>query len=176
VVDPSLVKSAIQQVLGNKPHPLAPEIKVKDYPAFARAAARMFQQKQPTPQHVSTAYHALTNAEVSPAEFERVWDVAKPLANTLLDRDPTIHDIHMLATKMPGDIHSYYMEHPHPKMPTAKAGDIARYAAIAREPANRYHGRNPVLGELHTFVMGQYSASEVHDHYADNGSGWKQNA
>ena len=171
-IDQSLVGQAIQKVYGDKPHPLVPEVKVKDYSAFARVAARMFQQAQPNPQHVSVAYHTLTNAGVAPAEFERIWDVAKPLANRLLDRDPTIHDLHMLSTRAPGEIHSYYMDHPHPQYPESSAGDIARYAAVAREPANRYAGRNPLAHELHTFVMGQYSASEVHQHYADDGSAW----
>lgn len=173
-IDVSKLSSAIQKVYGEKPHPMLPEVKVKDYGTFARAAARMFQQASPKPQQVAVAYHTLTNAGVAPAEFERVWDVAKPLANRLLNRDPTIHDVHMLLTKAPGEIQSYYMDHPHPQYPESSAGDIARYAAVAREPANRYAGRNPNTLELHTFVMGGYTSDEVHGHYADDGSNWKR--
>lgn len=173
-IDSSKLTSAIQKVYGEKPHPALPEVKVKDYPTFARVAARMFQQGSPQPQQVSVAYHTLTNARLAPAEFERLWDVSKPLANRLLNRDPTIHDMHMLTGKTPGEVQGYYMDHPHPQYPESSAGDIARYAAIAREPANRYASRNPNTLELHTFVMGNYSADEVHDHYADDGSGWKQ--
>lgn len=173
-VDPSLLKHAVSQIYGNKPHPALPEVKVKDYGAFARVAARMFQQAKPTPQHVSVAYHTLTNAGVAPAEFERIWDVAKPLSNRLLDRDPTIHDVHMLTQKAPGDIQTYYLNHPHPQYPESSAGDIARYAAVARETANRLAGRNPNLHELNLFVQGGYSADDVHSHYSDDGSGWKQ--
>src|SRR5215469_7632904 len=108
-IDLARLELVVREVYGNKPHPALPEIKVKDYPVFRRVAGRMFQEAQPTTQHVTTAYHALVNAGVSPAEFERVWDIAKPLANRLLDQDPTIHDVQMLSQKHPGDIHAYYM-------------------------------------------------------------------
>jgi hypothetical protein len=173
-IDRSQLGKIAQDVYGNKPHPALPEVKVKDYPTFRRVAGRMFQESRPTTQHVATAYHTLTNAGVSPAEFERLWDVAKPLANQLLDRDPTIHDIQVLSQKTPGEVHSYYMEHPHPQFPASQAGDLARYAAISREPSNRYVGRNPITAELHMFNMGGYTADEVHDHYASDGSEWQR--
>lgn len=173
-VDLTQLGQVVQDVYGNKPHPALPEIKVKDYPAFRRVAGRMFQEAQPTSQHVTTAYHTLISAGVAPAEFERLWDVAKPLANRLLDRDPTIHDIQMLAQKMPGDVHAYYMDHPHPEFPESQAGDIARYATVAREAANRYIGRDPITAELHMFNMGGFTADEIHDHYASDGSEWKR--
>jgi len=173
-INTTALTRTLRDVYGNKPHPAIPEVKVKDYPAFQRAAGRLFQEANPTPQHVSTAYHTLTNAGISPAEFERVWDIAKPLANRLLDRDPTVHDLQMLMQKMPGEIHSYYMEHPHPEFPESQAGDIARYGAISREAANRHVGRDPLPAELHMFNMGGFNADEVLAHYASDGSEWSK--
>lgn len=169
-IDRALIPLHVQKVFGEKPHPAVPEIKIKDYEAFARTAAKMFSNPQPPAKQVQTAYHALTNAGVSPGEFERVWDIAKPLANRLLDRDPSIHDIAMLATQHPGQIQQYYMDHPHPDYPEAKAGDIARYAAVARYPANKLAGRLPNMTELHKFVMGNYSIDDIVAHYSDDGS------
>lgn len=169
-INRALISLHVQKVMGEKPHPAVPEVKVKDYNAFARAAARMFSNSQPKPKEVQTAYHALTNAGVSPGEFERVWDIAKPLANRLLDRDPSIHDLAMLASQHPGQIQQYYMDHPHPDYPEARAGDIARYAAVARYPANRLAGRLPNMTELHKFVMGNYTMTDIVSHYSDDGS------
>src|SRR5215472_15512930 len=97
--DFSLLGKSIEQVYGDKPHPSVPEVKVRDYEAFARVAARMFYERRPTAEHIATAHRALTSADISPGEFERLWDVAKPLANRLLSRDPTIHDLASLDRK-----------------------------------------------------------------------------
>jgi len=166
VINKNQIQRGIESFYGEKPHPYIPEIKVKDYETFARVAARMFQARQPSHDQVSTAYHALSNAEIAPAEFERLWDVAKPLANRLLNRDPTIHDLTMLTGQRPSEIHSYYMDHPHPQYPEASAGDIARYAAVALYPARRLTGRQPNLVELHKFVMGNYNMDDIVAHYS----------
>jgi len=172
--DPSLLSKAVQQTYGDKSHPDAPDVKVKDYPAFAGAAAKMFYNSTPTPDQVTNAYHVLTNASISPAEFDRLWDVAKPLANRLLNRDPTVHDLTMLTGRLPNQVQSYYMDHPHPQYPEASAGDIARYAAVALHPARKLVGREPNLVELHKFVLGGYTMDDVLAHYQE-GSG-KKNA
>jgi hypothetical protein len=165
--DPTQIASSIKNVYGAKPHPDAPEVKVRDYEAFARAAAMMFQEPSPTAEHVVQAYHSLTNAEIAPAEFERLWTVARPLSNRLLARDPTIHDLMGLVGQPPNSVQSYYMNHPHPQYPEASAGDIARYATVALYPARRLAGREPNLTELHKFAMGGYSTADVVAHYSD---------
>lgn len=168
-LDASKLSQAIRDTFAEKPHPDIPEIKVKDYPAFAGAAAKMFYTRNPEPQQVANAYHALTNAEISPGEFDRLWDVAKPLANRLLSRDPTIHDLMMLTGQHPAQVQSYYMDHPHPQYPESSAGDIHRYATVALHPARRLQGREPNLLELHKFVQGGYSMDDVVSHYSDSG-------
>lgn len=165
------IHQAIRTIYGEKSHPDVPEIKVKDYEAFARVAALMFEEAQPGTKHVETAYHSLTNADISPAEFERLWSVAKPLSNRLLNRDPTVHDLTMLIGHRPNEIQSFYMDHPHPQFPEASAGDIARYATLSLYPARRLVGREPNLTELHKFVLGNYSMDDVVAHYSDDGGG-----
>ncbi len=169
--DPTQIGSAIKTVYGQKPHPDVPDVKVKDYEAFARAAAMMFQEASPTSEHVGTAYHVLTNAEIAPAEFERLWTIARPLSNRLLSRDPTIHDLVSLAGQAPNNVQSYYMNHPHPQYPEASAGDIAKYATVALYPARRLAGREPNLTELHKFAVGGYTTQDVVAHYSDGQSG-----
>src|SRR6266699_3398875 len=170
-IDPSMLSEAIRRTYADKPHPDVPDVKVKDYPAFAGAAAKMFYNSKPTPNQVANAYHTLTNAGVAPAEFDRLWDVAKPLANRLLNRDPTVHDLTMLTGQHPSAVQSYYMDHPHPQYPEASAGDIARYAAVALHPARQLVGRAPNLVELHKFVMGGYTMDDVMAHYSEGKAG-----
>lgn len=171
MADRAAIHQAITRVYGEKPHPDVPEIKVKEYEAFARAAAMMHETSEPSPQQVQTAYHALKGSGIAPAEFERLWVVAKPLANRLLHQDPTIHDLTMLVGSHPHEVQSYYMDHPHPQAPEASAGDIARYAAVSLYPARRLAGREPNLVELHKFVMGNYSMQDIVSHFAGDHSG-----
>lgn len=157
----------ISQIYGEKPHPDVPSIKVKDYAAYAGVAAKMFYNSTPEPKQVETAYHSLRNSEIAPAEFDRLWDVAKPLANRLLDRDPTIHDLMMLVGQHPHQVQSYYADHPHPQYPEASAGDISRYAAVSLYPARKLSGREPNLVELHKFVVGGYTMDDIVAHYSE---------
>jgi hypothetical protein len=174
--DPSRLRESIEQVFGDKNHPDAPSVKVRDYEAFARVAAKMFYTSKPEGKQVETAYHTLKNSELSPSEFERLWKVAKPLANRLLNEDPTPQDLKMLEGGHPGDIQSYYMNHPHPQYPEASAGDIARYGAVSLHPARRLAGRPPNLVELHKFVMGNYSMDDIVQHYSEGSQTVKDNA
>lgn len=167
--DPSLLVKAIEGHYGEKPHPDVPEVKQKDYEAFARVAARMFNEATPQPQHVAAAYHAVTQSGVAPQEWERIWDTGKPAANKLLDRDPNIHDVMMLAGKQPSEIADYYKSHPHPQHPDVPAGDIARYYSAALYPARVNQGRPPNLEELGTFARLGYNSDDIHSHYSEMG-------
>lgn len=165
--DSSRLTESIQQTYGEKLHPDAPSVKVKDYEAFARVAAKMFYTSKPQPKQVESAYHTLSNAELSPSEFERLWKIAKPLANRLLNEDPTPQDLKMLEGSHPGDIQHYYMNHPHPKYPEVSAGDIARYAAVSLYPARRLTGNQPNLVELHKFALGGYTMDDIVAHFSE---------
>lgn len=168
--DPILLKHVVTSVWGDKPHPDIPEIKVSQYEIFARVAAQLNKTPDPKPQQVEQAYHLLNNAEMAPAEFERLWEVALPLSNRLLNRDPTIHDLQALTHKMPGEIQSFYMAHPHPQYPEVSAGDMIRYYHVAKDVSLSTWGRAPNDHELARFVMGEYDAEDILAHYRDDGS------
>jgi hypothetical protein len=168
--DPAKLSQAVSTVLGNKPHPDLPEVKVNQYEAFGRVAARMFGNSQPLPGQVRLAYHSLTSSGISPAEFERLWDTARPLANELLDRDPTLHDMTMLQGAPPNAIADYYATHPHPEAPDVPAGKINAYRAHAAPVSQVLHGRDPNIIELHRFATGNYGIEDILAHYHDDGS------
>lgn len=157
-------------VLGNKPHPDVPELKVNQYAAFGRVAARMFGNSKPLPHQVRTAYHSLVNSGISPAEFERLWDTSRPLANELLDRDPNLHDMMLLVGAPPNAIADYYWSHPHPEAPDVPAGKIAMYRAHASPISQTLHGREPNIIELRRFATGNYATEDMLAHYADDGT------
>lgn len=170
--DPQLLGRAVQQVWGDKPHPDIPEIKVSQYEVFARVAAQLNQTNQPKPAQVANAYHMLTNAELAPAEFERLWEVARPLSQRLLGRDPTIHDLQALTHKMPNEVQGYYMTHPHPQYPEVSAGDMIRYYHVARPISQQLWGREPNDHELARMALAGYDANEVLGHYRDDGTAY----
>lgn len=168
--DPTRLAQAVTDHLGAMPHPDVPELRVNQYEAFARVAARMFDNAQPEAEQVQTAFHALTSAGIAPAEFERLWDTARPLANVLLDRDPTMHDLMQLVHQPPAGVADYYTSHPHPEAPDVPAGKIATYHAHARPISMVLHGRDPNIVELHRFASGNYSTDDILAHYQDDGT------
>jgi hypothetical protein len=172
--DPMSLPHVAAEHLGNKPHPDVPDLKVNQYDAFARTAARMFGTRKPEPEQVQTAYHALVNAGIAPAEFERLWDVGRPLANSLLDRDPTLHDIMQLVGQPPPAVATYYHDHPHPEVPDVSAGKVAMYQAHASPIAQTLHGREPNHVELRRFASGNYTTEDMVAHYMDDGTSLKQ--
>lgn len=169
-MDLSRIPELVASHFGDKPHPDVPELKVNEYEAFARVAARMHGTSAPEPAQVQHAYHALAGVGVSPAEFERVWDLARPLANHLLaGRDPTLHDLGMLAGKPPDQIQAYYLSHPHPDAPDVPAGKMAEYADAAKPIARRLtpQGRDPNHIEVARFARGDYDTEDMIAHYQD---------
>lgn len=168
-IDTLRLDAAVRDVLGNKPHPDVPEIKVNQYELYARVAARMADTNEPTPDHVRNAVHTLSGTGIAPEQFERVWDVARPLANVLLGQDPTMHDIVQLTDAHPSDIQTYYLTHPHPDAPDVQAGRMATYAAHATPIARRTIGRDPNPVELRRFALGNYTTADMVSHYTDKG-------
>lgn len=165
--DRSQVGQTVSEFYGNLPHPQAPELKVREFDVYARVAARFNEEPQPNHEQILQAYHMLKNIEMSPSEFERVWDLAKPLANRLLDRPPSIHDLDLLQGAHPEEVHHYYFTHPHPEFPEVQAGEIARYHAAA-EPIARQHGYEPNLHEVARFAIAGYDAEDMARHYGES--------
>jgi hypothetical protein len=157
--DPNRMLHEVADHFGNMWHPAVPEVKVKDYEAFARVAAKLFQE--PQPQHAQV--------QQAPVEFERLWDIAKPLANRLLGRDPTMPELVMQANREPSQIQAYYVNHPHPHYSESTAGEMARYAAAVEPVSSRTQGRPPNEVETHRFVQGGYTMDDVVAHYMDKG-------
>ena len=124
-----------------------------------------FYGNQPTPQDVTFMHGQLQALELSPAEFEQSWRIARPIATRLLGRDPTLHELKQLSTQHPEEYHRFYGAHPHPDFPEVKASEMAKYHHIAEPIAMKLAGRKPVTKELARFALGGYHADDVASHY-----------
>lgn len=163
--------AVVDLVIGNMDHPDAPELKVKDYRAHVTAAAMMRNPDSVRPQDVVQMFHLLKRMDMSPADFEDAWSMARPIANRFLDRDPTPQEIKRFHGVTPGEIHDYYSEHPMPGHEEVKAGNYIKYFHAARPIAHSTVGRNPLPVEIARFAAAGYDAEDMHAHYTQKGKG-----
>jgi hypothetical protein len=164
-IDPFQLKETIDTVIGNMPHPDAPELRVKDYRAHENAAAMMKNPDDVQPQDVVDMYHMLKTAGMSAADFEDTWQVARPVANQLLDRDPRPQELVKFVGATPSDIHDFYSGHPMPGHEEVKAGDFLRYHHAATPIAQMTVGRKPLPNEVARFASAGYDAESMFNHY-----------
>lgn len=166
-LDMEFVKGLVDQFYANMPHPLAPEIAVKDYAAIAKTAM-MVKGDFPEPNDVSAMHGQLQALGISPSQYERAWKLARPLANRLLDRDPTPDEIVHLHEAHPSEYHDYYNAMPHPHYPEISAGEMAKYYHAALPVSQKLAGREPVAHEVARFAMAGYDTESIHAHYKDD--------
>lgn len=160
---PKNVAEHVSAVYGELPHPEAPQIKTKDYPAYERVAW-MLNDQQPTGADVTHAYETLKQSGISPAQFEATWSVARPVANRLLGQDPTMIQMQHLKDASPQDIHKYYLEHPFPGFEEVTAGQMVK-AYRAAEPVARQYGYTPNHVEASRFALTNATVDDMHQHY-----------
>lgn len=159
------VASHVANIYGEQPHPRAPSLKIKDYPSYERVAW-MLNDKQPTPADVTHAAQTLKGAGLSPAQFETTWAVARPVANRLIAKDPTMQQLVHLANSTPQQIHDYYMTHPYPGYEEVTAGQMVR-AWRAAEPIARQYGHAPGLEHVARFAVTEATVDDMHDYYSE---------
>lgn len=164
MIDMNRVQAAIEEYYGNLPHPNAPSVKVRDYPAFAKVAMAL-KGAFPDGGDVENAHQQLKALNLSPADFHDAWEVARPVANRLLGRDPHLTELAKFTQMSPGDIYDHYHNHPHPQMPDVRAGELVQYYHAAKGMAQQYQNRDPNHVELQRFIHGQYTAEEMQQHY-----------
>lgn len=169
MIDRIKLNGVVSQLIGNMPHPDAPDITVSDYKAHVRAAQLMKGGNEPHDSDVSAAVHLLKGMQMSPADFEYLWESAKPLSQRFLGRPPKPQELRKFLDATPGDIHGFYADHPHPDFPEVKAGDFARYFHAAQPIANSTVGRNPLKLEVARFAMAGYDETDIHAHYTHKG-------
>jgi hypothetical protein len=162
---PIAIAKAASDFYGELPHPGAPQLKVKEYPAFERVAW-MLNDRAPTGHDVAHAHESLKQAGMSPAEFEGVWSTARPVANRLIGEDPKMQDLVRLKDAHPHEIHAFYMDHPYPGYEEVTAGQMARYYRASEAIARRY-GRTPNLEEVSRFASAGYEDEHIETHYSE---------
>lgn len=167
------IRQAVEAHINAQPHPLAPDLTVGEYPMFERIASMLNDQvlrgNKPKPEMVVHAHQTLKSAQLSPGEFEHIWTMARPVANRLLDRDPSIIEMAKhLREATPKDVHQYYSDHPYPGYEEVSAGQVARYQRAA-EPIARRYGKSPNLEEVTRFAAAGYTHDDMHQHY---GGSW----
>jgi hypothetical protein len=168
-LDPFRLNEIVTQTIGEMPHPKAPELRVKDYKAHEKAAAMLKNPNTATPQDVVNTFHMLKQAGMSAAEFEHTWEMARPVANRLLGRDPRPQELAGFVGAHPSDIHDYYMSHPMPGYEEVKAGDFLRYHHAATPIAQLTVGRKPLPVEVARFAAAGYQTEDILNHYTNKG-------
>lgn len=170
-MDPLKLASVVEEFIGNMPHPDAPTMPIKEYAAHERVAAMMHNPKEPEAGDVEQAYHLLKQLDMSPAQWEHAWKLARPVANRMLDRDPDPSELVMFKDGHPSVIHDYYSSHPYPNFEEVQAGDVMRYLHAATPIAHTLAGRKPVLTEVARFAAAGYTSDDIANHYRDTGKG-----
>ncbi len=164
------LRSTIDAYIGELPHPDAPGVPIKEYQAHERVAAMMKNPQSAHGEDIEQAYHMLRQMEMSPAEWEHAWKLARPLANRLLDRDPDPQELSLFKGFVhPGDVLEYYSSHPHPQFPEISAGEMMRYFHAATPIAGMNAKRKPTLGEVARFAAAGYDDQDILAHYTHKG-------
>lgn len=163
------LNNVIDQVVGDLPHPDAPTMPIREYDAHQRVAAMMNNPREPEPADVEQAYHMLRQLELSPAEWEHAWKLARPTANRFLDRDPDPQELVRFRGAHPSEVHDYYSSHPYPDHEEVQAGDMLRYLHAATPIAHTLSGRRPVMTEVARFAAAGYDTEDLHRYYRDAG-------
>jgi hypothetical protein len=174
-LDPNRVREVVTAGYSKLPHPDVPELTNGEFPLYERVAAMMSNPEDPSHEEIRSAYHQLTQAGISPQQWEHAWQIARPLANRLLDRDPDLSELVHLIDAHPADIHHYYSSLPSPSHPEIQAGELARYLHVAAEPAGRHLQRGPLLAEAARFAAFNASPEDVELHYQRRASSGVRN-
>jgi len=171
VADVDRVKLAgvVEDLIGRMPHPKAPSLSVADYRATERAASMLKNPHEATPQDVVGLYHQLKHTGMAAADFENLWEMARPVANRILGRDPRLQELAQFVGAHPAEVHDFYMQHPMPGHEEVKAGDYLRYYHAAVPIAHATIGRKPLPVEVARFAAAGYQTEDILNHYAHEG-------
>jgi len=166
MIDRAALQAAAEKLYGDMPHPKGNgQIKVSEWPAYVRVAARLKGTRMPEADDVISAFTMLKGAGVSPAEFEYVWDIAKPVSTRLIGKDPHILEVARLAQAHPTEILHYYSSLPHPKSPEISAGEFAKYFHAMQPHAQDHHERDPNTLEVTRAAISEWETADIVRHY-----------
>lgn len=165
MIPDKVLREVVTKGFGELPHPHVPALTNSEYQLYHRVAAMKTNPRQPSHSDVEAAYNELTSAGISPQQWEHAWNIARPLANRLLGRDPELYEMAHLMDAHPADFHHYYSSLPSPSHPEVQAGNLARYLQMAAEPAGRHMQRRPLLQEAATFASMNAAPEDIESHY-----------
>lgn len=165
-LDPLVLKQVASEEFGKLPHPDVPALTNSEFPVYERMAKMLHEPHTPTPNMVEDLYNQLQAVGLSPHQWEHAFEISRPLANRLLDRDPTLQELVRHGDAHPGDVHDYYSASPSPSHPEIKAGEMVRYLHIASESAGRNLERKPLPHEVAHFAAMQAHPDYIDMHYS----------
>lgn len=168
LIDLHRLAGVVDDIVGRMPHPKAPSLTVADYKAYEVAAAMLKNPEEATPEDVVSTYTQLRTVGISAADFEHTWELARPVANRILGRDPRLQELLQFVGAHPGDVHAYYMESPMPDHEEVKAGDFLKYFHAATPIAQQSLGRKPLPNEVARFASAGYQTEDIVNHYAQS--------
>jgi hypothetical protein len=158
------LKQAVDDYYGNLPHPLAPSIRAREYPAYAKIAA-MFKDGMPDGKDVEAAAQMLRGIQLAPSEFEYLWKIARPVANRLTGQDPHPIELQRLKNASPAEIAQYYGSLPHRDYPEISSADFARYHHAMTPIARQHVQRDPVALEVARAAAAGWSHEDIGTFY-----------
>lgn len=155
-----------QQYYGEKPHPAAPALKVKDAPVALELANHLkFGQGDghASLQEAAALWHEvqpILDMGVSPQGLHELVDVAAQHSFALHGRPPSMEELKRFADPKthPADIARWYHELPDRHYPVA-AGELLQAMVKAEPHALQHLGRRPVKREGWMFANGADPAS-----------------
>jgi hypothetical protein len=145
----------VHQWHAEQPHPLAPSIKVGEFPVAAKLAAvlKHGQGEAPHPQEIAafwtefqTMNQTLSAQKKMPLGPEEFTHLAKQMARSSFayhGRPPTMYEIGKLRDAGPKDIHDYFGALPDEHYPTVPAAEMAKALHSATPWAQTILDREP---------------------------------
>ena len=170
----------VAQWHADQPHPLAPSLKVGEFPTAVRLATMLkFGSGHAGPQEAANFWQefqqmnqallAQAKQPLSPEEFEHRSQQMARSSYAYHGRPPSMYEIASLRDSSPKDISSYYGSLPDEHYPDVSAADMAKYIALAEPHAQEYAQRPPNKLEARRFAHGGFNAQAMADYYRTTG-------
>jgi hypothetical protein len=166
--------AAFSDHYGAMPHPLNPDLTVKDFPTAVRlATASKFgggkgEEGHASPMEAGLFWKEFQGLEMAPGDYMETLDKLKHLSWRYHDRPPAMSEIKNLSQSSPADIRRYYADLPHPRVPDLSAGEYMKMHTVASHWVQEHLGDKrtaPYDHEVALFHHAGYGPQAISDHY-----------
>ncbi len=138
----NLAAQLAREFFDEQPHPMAPDLKIKEFATAVKLATALKFGSHATPQEATLFWPHFQALQMSPENFEHVVDRLAPLSYTYHGRPPTMAEIGELRDKSPKEARTYFSDLPDQHYPSVSAGDMVKHL-VAAEPHAKQHLQRP---------------------------------